>query len=83
LDKGCPTRFWGGKTYSELVHRLFTRELALLFYRLLRYGVQYVEKGLKSYEAKVVEIGARLLRKLAKKTRLHPCPFRSELDNGS
>jgi len=54
-----------------------------LFYRLLRYGVQYVEKGLKSYEAKVVEIGPRLLRKLAKKTRLHPCPFRSELDNGS
>ncbi len=43
------------------------RKLALLFYRLLRYGVEYVEKGLKAYEAKVLETEARLLRKLAKK----------------
>ncbi len=43
------------------------RKLALLFYRLLRHGMAYVEKGLKSYEAKVVETEARLLRKLARK----------------
>ncbi|MDE3066627.1 MAG: IS110 family transposase [Verrucomicrobiota bacterium] len=43
------------------------RKLALLFYRLLRYGLDYVEKGLKSYEAKVLETETRLLRKLAKK----------------
>lgn len=43
------------------------RKLALLFYRLLRYGTDYVEKGLKAYEAKVLETEARLLRKLAKK----------------
>jgi hypothetical protein len=43
------------------------RKLALLFYRLLRYGMDYVEKGLKSYEAKVLETETRLLRKLAKK----------------
>lgn len=43
------------------------RKLALLFYRLLRYGMAYVEKGLKAYEAKVLETEARLLRKLAKK----------------
>jgi transposase len=43
------------------------RKLALLFYRLLRYGMEYVEKGLKSYEARVLETEARLLRKLAKK----------------
>jgi transposase len=43
------------------------RKLAQLFYRLLRYGVEYVEKGLKAYEAKVLETEARLLRKLAKK----------------
>jgi transposase len=43
------------------------RKLAQLFYRLLRYGVEYVEKGLKVYEAKVLETEARLLRKLAKK----------------
>lgn len=43
------------------------RKLALLFYRLLRYGMDYVEKGLKAYETKVLETEARLLRKLAKK----------------
>jgi transposase len=43
------------------------RKLALLFYRLLRYGLEYVEKGLKNYEAKVLETEARVLRKLAKK----------------
>ncbi len=43
------------------------RKLALLFYRLLRYGMNYVEKGLKSYEAKVLETETRLLCKLAKK----------------
>ena len=43
------------------------RKLALLFYRLLRYGMAYVEKGLKAYEAKVLETETRLLRKLASK----------------
>lgn len=43
------------------------RKLAQLFYRLLRYGMEYVEKGLKSYEAKVLETETRLLRKLAQK----------------
>ena len=43
------------------------RKLAILFYRLLRYGMGYVEKGLKAYEAQVLETEARLLRKLAKK----------------
>ena len=42
------------------------RKLAQLFYRLLRYGMEYVEKGLKAYEVKVWETEARLLRKLAK-----------------
>jgi transposase len=52
------------------------RKLAQLFYRLLRYGIQYVEKGLKNYEAKVLESEQRLLRKLAKKQGfiLMPCP---------
>lgn len=43
------------------------RKLAQLFYRLLRYGMDYVEKGLKVYEARVLETEARLLRKLARK----------------
>jgi transposase len=51
------------------------RKLALLFYRLLRFGAEYVEKGLKSYEAKVLETETRLLRKLAKQQgfTLTPC----------
>lgn len=43
------------------------RKLALLFYRLLRYGAEYVEKGLKQYEQQVLATETRLLRKLAKK----------------
>jgi transposase len=43
------------------------RKLALLFYRLLRYGIEYVERGLKKYETQVLETEARLLRRLAKK----------------
>jgi len=42
-------------------------KLALLFYRLLRYGMTYVEQGLKAYEARVLETETRLLQKLAKK----------------
>lgn len=42
------------------------RKLALLFYRLLRFGMQYVERGLHDYESKVMASEARLLRKLAK-----------------
>ncbi len=43
------------------------RKLAQLFYRLLRYGMDYVEKGLKIYETKVLETEMRLLKKLAGK----------------
>ena len=43
------------------------RKLAELFYRLLRYGMEYVEKGLKDYEGKVLASETRLLRKLAQR----------------
>jgi transposase len=43
------------------------RKLAELFYRLLRYGMEYVEKGLKDYESKVLASETRLLRKLAQR----------------
>jgi transposase len=54
------------------------RKLALLFYRLLRYGADYVEKGLKDYEAKVLETEKRLLLKLARKQgfTLIPSPIK-------
>lgn len=50
------------------------RKLALLFYRLLRYGVEYVEKGLQDYEAKVIQSETRLLHKLARKQGLKLVP---------
>ena len=43
------------------------RKLAGMFYRLLRYGMEYVEKGLKDYENKVLATETRLLRKLAQR----------------
>jgi transposase len=69
VDKGL------GGFYRRLRGRLgglaanvaLARKLALLFYRLLRYGVDYVEKGLAAYDAKVLETEARVLRKLARK----------------
>jgi hypothetical protein len=51
------------------------RKLAQLFYRLLRYGADYVEQGLKDYEAKVLQTEVRLLRKLAQKQGLALIPF--------
>jgi transposase len=56
-----------GRIGAMAANVALARKLALLFYRLLRHGMDYVEKGLKSYEAKVLETEARLLRKLAKK----------------
>jgi len=56
-----------GRIGAMAANVALARKLALLFYRLLRHGLDYVERGLKSYEAKVLETEARLLRKLAKK----------------
>jgi len=56
-----------GRVGGLVANVALARKLALLFYRLLRYGADYVEKGLKAYEAKVLQTEARLLRKLAKK----------------
>ena len=70
-----------GRTLAANV--ALARKLALLFYRLLRYGVGYVEKGLKAYEAKILETEARLLRKLAKKQGFILMPGRTKIDGGS
>jgi len=56
-----------GRLGGRAANAALARKLALLFYRLLRHGAEYVEKGLKAYEAKVIDTEARLLRKLAKK----------------
>ena len=56
-----------GKVGGLAANVALARKLAQLFYRLLRYGMEYVEKGLKEYEAKVLATETYLLRKLAKK----------------
>ena len=56
-----------GRLGGLVANIALARKLAQLFYRLLRHGVEYVEKGLKNYEAKVLESETRLLAKLAKK----------------
>jgi hypothetical protein len=56
-----------GRLGGRAANVALARKLALLFYRLLRYGMEYVEEGLKHYQAKVLQTEARLLRKLAKK----------------
>lgn len=45
--------------------KALARKLAGLYYRVLRYGLEYAEKGLREYEQKYEESQRRLLAKLA------------------
>jgi len=45
--------------------KALARKLAALYYRVLRYGLEYAEKGLRDYESKYAEGQRRLLTKLA------------------
>jgi transposase len=47
--------------------KALARKLAGLYYRVLRYGLEYAEKGLRDYEQKFEESQRRLLAKLAAK----------------
>jgi len=48
------------------------RKLAQLFYRLLRYGMEYVEKGLKAYEVKVMGTESAAAAQTGQKPRFYP-----------
>jgi len=61
------SRRWRGRVGGLAAKVALARKLALRFYRLRRYGADYVEKGLKADEAKGVETETRWLRKLARK----------------
>jgi uncharacterized protein YbjT (DUF2867 family) len=52
------------------------RQLAMLFWRVMVKGMDYVEQGLARYEAKVLETKQRTLRRLAKQLgqQLVPVP---------
>lgn len=47
--------------------KALARKLAALYYRVLRYGLEYAEKGLREYEQRYEESERRLLAKLAAK----------------
>jgi transposase len=47
--------------------KALARKLAELYYRVLRYGLEYAERGLREYEQKYEESQRRLLGKLAAK----------------
>lgn len=47
--------------------KALARKLAGLYYRVLRYGLEYAERGLREYEQKYEESQQRLLAKLAAK----------------
>lgn len=47
--------------------KALARKLAQLYYRVLRYGLEYAERGLREYELKYEESQPRLLGKLATK----------------
>ena len=56
------------KTKGGLVAtKAVARKMALLYYRTLKHGLAYVEKGLKEYEMQYEESQRRLLAKLAAK----------------
>lgn len=47
--------------------KALARKLAALYYRVLRYGLEYAERGLREYEQQYQESQRRLLTKLAAK----------------
>ncbi len=50
-----------------VANKALARKLAALYYRVLRYGLEYAERGLREYEQKYEESQRRLLAKLAAK----------------
>jgi transposase len=50
-----------------VANKALARKLAGLYYRVLRYGLEYAERGLREYEQKYEQSQQRLLSKLAAK----------------
>ncbi|HEX9841608.1 MAG TPA: IS110 family transposase [bacterium] len=50
------------------------RKLAILFWRVMVKGLDYVEQGLKNYDAKVLETKQRSMRRLAKQLGFNVIP---------
>jgi transposase len=59
-----------GRKGGLVANLALARKLAELFWRFMVHGSQYVEQGLKKYEAKVLQTELRVLEKLARKHNL-------------
>ncbi len=59
-----------GRRGGLVANKALARKLAEMFWRLMVHGRDYVEEGLKKYEAKVAQTEQHLLRKLASKYNL-------------
>ncbi len=51
---------------TRVANKAAARKIAVLFYRLMKYGFDYVEQGLEEYEKKYQE---RILKSITKKAR--------------
>ena len=58
-----------------VANKALARKLAALFWRVMVKGIDYVEYGLKQYEAKVLETKQRSLRRLARQLGQQPDPM--------
>jgi transposase len=56
-----------GRQGGLAANKALARKLAELFWRVMVHGLEYVEQGLKKYEAKILQNERRLLEKLAHK----------------
>ena len=56
-----------GRRGGLIANLALARKLAVLFWRLMVHGINYVEAGLKKYETRVRQSEQRLLQKLASK----------------
>lgn len=63
-----------GRKGGLVANLALARKLAELFWRLMVHGIDYVEQGLKKYEAKVLQTELRVLQKLARKHNLTLSP---------
>jgi transposase len=63
-----------GRRGGLVANLALARKLAVLYWRLMVHGINYVEQGLKRYQERVAETEQRVLRKLARKYNLvlHP-----------
>jgi len=59
-----------GRRGGLVANLALARKLAVLFWRLMVHGKDYVEQGLQKYEEKVAQTEQRLLQKLASKYNL-------------